>query len=70
MRKLKLRVQGMHCASCAMNIDEELEDIAGVDEANTSYRKQVTEVVFDEAQTDLDTITGAIRKLGYEPIGS
>lgn len=70
MRKERLRVQGMHCPSCAMNIDEEIEDIAGVDEVKTSYRKQVTEVTFDEAETDLDTITGAIRKLGYEPIAS
>jgi len=53
-----------------MNIDEELEDIAGVAEAKTSYRKQITEVTFDETQTDLDAIAGGIRKLGYEAVKS
>ncbi len=70
MRKEKFKVKGMHCASCAMSIDEELEELAGVGEAKTSYRKEITEVTFDESQTDLEAIEGAIRKLGYEPAAS
>lgn len=49
-----------------MEIDEELEELDGVREAKTSYRKQVTEVVFDESRVNLDHIEKTIRKLGYE----
>lgn len=49
-----------------MNIDEQLEELDGVSEAKTSYRKQVTEVIFDETRIDLDRIQKAIRSLGYE----
>ena len=42
MKKLVLKIKGMHCTSCAMNIDGELEDTKGVKEANTSYAKQKT----------------------------
>ncbi len=65
----RLAIKGMHCASCAMNIDEELEELDGVDEATTSYRKQATKVVFDETHIDLKVIQDAIRRLGYEPVG-
>lgn len=64
--KEKLKVSGMHCGSCAMNIDEQLEELDGVSEAKTSYRKQVTEVIFDETRIDLDRIQKAISSLGYE----
>ncbi len=66
MTKEKLKITGMHCGSCAMNIDEGLEELDGVSEAKTSYRKQLTEVVFDETRVDLDQIRQAIRALGYE----
>lgn len=66
LMKEKLKVSGMHCGSCAMNIDEQLEELDGVSEAKTSYRKQVTEVIFDETRIDLDRIQKAISSLGYE----
>ena len=70
MTKQRLTIKGMHCGSCAMNIDEELEELDGVDEAKTSYRKEVTDVVFDETRTNLDVIQDVIRGLGYEPVPS
>jgi len=30
MQKIKLKINGMHCVSCAMNIDGDLEDTEGV----------------------------------------
>ena len=66
MIKEKLSINGMHCASCALSIDEELEDLEGITEAKTSYRKQTTEVVFDETRTGIDKIHETIRALGYD----
>lgn len=66
MTKQKLMVQGMHCGSCAMNIDDELEELVGVERSKTSYRKQRTEVEFDESVVGLDDIRKAIRSLGYD----
>lgn len=66
MSQEKLKITGMHCASCAMTIDEELEELDGVKESKTSYRKQLTKVVFDDERIDVDAIASAIQKLGYE----
>lgn len=66
MIKERLSIKGMHCASCALNIDDELEELEGITEAKTSYRKQTTEVVFDETRTGIDRIQETIRSLGYD----
>lgn len=66
--KKKLKIEGMHCSSCAINIDFELEDLNGVQKARTSYQKQETEIEYDEEQTDLKGIILAIQKTGYKAV--
>ena len=65
-KKIVLKITGMHCTSCAMNIDGELEDLLeGVKSANTSYAKSETEVEFDEEKVDHQQIIQTIKKTGY-----
>lgn len=60
-----LRIAGMHCSSCAIAIDLDLEDLPGVEEARTNFARALTEVVFDPARVDLDAIIATIREAGY-----
>lgn len=66
--KKKLKITGMHCTSCAMNIDGELEDTEGVHESNTSYAKQVTEVSFDPEKVSEKKIIKIINDLSYKVV--
>ena len=68
MTKLKLKIEGMHCTSCAMNIDGELEDTEGVKSSSTSYTKQTTEVEFDKEKLDEKQIVEIIKRAGYSGI--
>lgn len=61
-----LKIIGMHCVSCAMNIDFELEDLPGVSSAKTSYAKQVSEVAFDQDKVTEEEILNTIAKTGYK----
>lgn len=63
MQTVKLNIFGMHCTSCAFNIDGELEDTEGVKESKTNYAKQQTEVTFDPDKISPDKIIGIIKKL-------
>ena len=65
MVKKKLKIEGMHCSSCAMTIDFDLEDLEGVKSAKTSYAAQVTEVEFDPGKVDDQEILETIKKTGY-----
>lgn len=63
--KVVLQIVGMHCTSCALTIDMDLEDLPGVKKANTSYAKSITEVEFDAELVNLDAIVHTIAKTGY-----
>lgn len=60
-----LKIGGMHCVSCAMNIDGALEDLEGVIESTTHYAKQITRVTYDPQRVNLETIKKEITKQEY-----
>ncbi len=66
--KVSLEITGMHCSSCAINIDFELEDLDGVKEAKTNYAKQRSEVTFFPDKVTCEQIIAVITRLGYEVI--
>lgn len=59
-----LKLSGLHCSSCAVNIDLALEDLPSVT-STTNYAKSETKITYDPSQTTLDQIHFAIRDLGY-----
>ncbi|HEX9007977.1 MAG TPA: heavy-metal-associated domain-containing protein [Patescibacteria group bacterium] len=60
-----LKLSGLHCTSCAVNIDLSLEDIKGVIESKTNYAKSETLVEFDPKIVSLGKINSVIKELGY-----
>ena len=66
--KHKLKITGMHCSSCAMSIDFDLEDLDGVKKANTNYAKQEVEVEFDEDKVNLEDVVKTIENTGYKTL--
>ncbi len=65
MKKIILKIDGMHCTSCALNIDFDLEDLTGIKSSKTNYAKQLSEIEYDETQVNLDQIINQIKKTGY-----
>ncbi len=53
----------MHCTSCAMNIDFELEDAEGIKESRTNYARQQTEVTFDPEKISVEKVISIIRSV-------
>ena len=68
MNRATLAIAGMHCPACALAIDLDLEEIAGVETAETSFAEATTRVLFTAEQIDLATIIAAIRQAGYEAV--
>lgn len=59
-----LKLSGLHCTSCAVNIDLALEDLPSV-KSSTNYAKSETTIEYDPAKVTLDEIHFTIRDLGY-----
>lgn len=66
LTKTIIQIDGMHCNSCALNIDFDLEDLPGVKSAKTNYAKQVTEVEYDQDKITPEQILKQIQKTGYQ----
>ena len=67
MKKIKLMIQGMHCASCASNIERSLKKVSGVKEANVNLmlRKGFVEA---EDNVNNEEIKKAVSKVGYKVV--
>ena len=64
MTKKTFKIDGMHCTSCALMIESDLED-AGV-KAICSYAKQTLEVEFDEKKIKEQAVKDVVVKAGYQ----
>lgn len=58
-------VEGMHCASCALLIDDALADLPGVQHAETSRRRGHSIVELDPAAAAPQDVVAVIEDLGY-----
>jgi Cu+-exporting ATPase len=65
VKKVIFKILGMHCTSCAMNIDGDLEDSGKVKSSRTNYAKAQTEVEFDPGKISEEEIIQKIAKTGY-----
>jgi Cu+-exporting ATPase len=62
---LELDIQGMHCGSCALLIDDTLADLPGVITSTTSHKHARTSLTVDPTHVDHGQIRAAIHDLGY-----
>ncbi len=65
-KTIHINLHGLHCTSCIMNIEGELEDTPGVKKVSASFAKSIAEVTYDEQKVDPGKILEIIKKLGYE----
>ncbi|MFD3928312.1 heavy-metal-associated domain-containing protein [Streptomyces sp. NPDC058614] len=60
-----LEIEGMHCSSCGMLIDDELEEVPGVRSARTDVRRGRSIVrLKDAASVDTDLLIKAVQVAG------
>ena len=59
------RVDGMHCGSCPLLIDDTLEDLPGVSRSQTELKAARSTVWLDTTHTDPQQVIETISDLGY-----
>ena len=65
MATAELAVPTVHCTACRLNIEEALEDVAGVARGVVDLDAKLVTVDYDRDAVDLPTITAAIEAAGY-----
>jgi Cu+-exporting ATPase len=68
MKKTSLPISGMHCNSCALNIEKALKKTKGVSKANVNFATEKATVEYDEKVVDQKKFSKIISHLGYQVI--
>jgi len=58
-------MQGLSCASCAIDVGRALRKMPGIHEANVNYMIDKGAVEFDPEETSWDSIERALERRGY-----
>lgn len=65
MTTLVLQIDGMHCGSCALLIDDALADLPGVITARTSAKARRSTITHDPLVAAASDVVRIIEGLGY-----
>ena len=65
MKKLKLTIEGMHCASCANNVERALKKVKGVISASVNIMTNKA-IVETEENINPEELKKVISNMGYK----
>jgi len=67
--EMTIRIQGMHCASCTMNVENFLIRLDGIFDVKADLTSQTAKIRYDSSKVTLDEIEEVITSLGFELLG-
>ena len=67
MKKIKITISGLHCASCASNIERSLRKVHGVKGANVSLMTNKGFVEAEDVVSD-EELKKAVARAGYKAL--
>ena len=69
MKKIKITIDGMHCSSCANNVEKSLKKVPGVKEVSVSLMLKKGSVEYDDNEKiSEEEIKKAVARAGYKAV--
>ena len=66
MKKEVFKLKGMHCASCAMNIQKALSKLPGVNKAEANFGSETALIEYDEEKVAPKDLAKTVSDVGYK----
>jgi Cu+-exporting ATPase len=63
--KAEIKISGMHCASCALNVEKSLKGLEGVGEAQVNFGTEKATVEYDPDKLKLQDLEDTVEDAGY-----
>lgn len=63
--KVQLTITGMHCASCAANLEKGLKGTAGIRQAAVNFASEKASIEYDPGKISLSAIKDAVSGIGF-----
>ena len=67
-KNANIKISGMSCASCALNVEKSLQNLDGVDKAHVNLGTEEATIEYDPNKLNLPRLEGAVENAGYEVI--
>lgn len=67
-KKAEIKVSGMTCATCALNIEKSLLRLRGVIKAQVNLGNETAQVEYDSSQLKLTDLEKAVKDAGYDTL--
>ena len=67
--EMSIKIQGMHCASCTMNVENFLMRLDGIYDVKADLTSQSAQIRYDSSKVTLKEIEKVIDSLGFELLG-
>ncbi len=67
-KSANIKISGMSCASCALNVEKSLQNLEGVDKAHVNLGTEEAIVQYDPTKLKLPKLEEAVEEAGYEVI--
>lgn len=64
-KKAEIKISGMHCASCALNVEKSLQDVEGVEDAQVNFGTEKATVEYDPEKVELVELEEKVQDAGY-----
>ena len=65
-KKAELKISGMHCATCAITVEESLSNLREVSGVQVNFGTDTARVEYDPAKISLAELETAVRDAGYD----
>jgi copper chaperone CopZ len=66
MAEIKFFVEGIVCTGCAMDMENILLDMDGVEDASVNFADGVFFIAYDPAEIEVETIIKKVKNLGFK----
>ena len=67
-KKVEIKVSGMSCASCALNVEKSLNELEGVEEAHVNIGTEKATVEYDPGKLNLPKLEKAVEEAGFSVV--
>ncbi|WP_409200325.1 heavy metal translocating P-type ATPase [Methanobrevibacter sp. DSM 116169] len=67
--EVTLQIEGMHCASCVMNVENFLGKLDGIFQVHADLTSNTTQILYNKDQVSLKQMEDVIKSLGFKVLG-
>jgi copper chaperone CopZ len=64
--EIKFLIEGITCTGCAMDMENIMLGMDGVEEATVNYKDGIFSIIYDSGEIEAKTITKKVKSLGLQ----